>query len=46
MDDQNYTWFQNSETSAFFDVTIQAKLREYSNDIMNRHIAYHHDSVR
>lgn len=46
MDDQNYTWFQNSETSAFFDVAIQDRIREYSNDIMNRHIAYHHDSVR
>lgn len=46
MEDQNYTWFQNSEKSAFFNVELQAKLREYSNDIMNRHIAYHHDSVR
>lgn len=44
--DQNYAWLQNSEQSAFFNVEIQARIREYANEIMNSHIAYHHDAVR
>lgn len=46
VEDNNYTWFQNSEDHAFFDVAIQNRIKEYTDEIVNKHIAHYDDAVR
>lgn len=46
VEDQNYWYFKNGEGSQFFDETIQARLKEYMSDIVNKGIALSNADVR
>lgn len=46
VEDNNFWWFKNGEGSSFFDEELQERLKEYTNDIINRKIAMNNSDVR